>query len=334
MKKRKGFTLIELLVVIGIIALLLSILMPALAKVRAIAYRMVCAANMGGVGKAMMAYANENGENYPVSGKAGKYHWSVNGKDEGNWFELRREDHFLGGDPTITSSLYLVIRSQDVTPKQFICKGDAGVRIFMIKEGLPQPSSLLGIELQNCWDFGNLNWPGKYNSYAYNMPFYHSAVDQPQLGDRCFPVVSSSNSGCPIMADRNPYNDKNADTYRDGRQSGETAPRWDPGESSSTPPIPPHYVDDYKTGNSACHQRDGQNVLFNDNRVTFEKYPNVGIDNDNIWKYWGTLVSPTDEQKQLNTTPPTTGYGVETDGLGGPRNERDAYLVSEDNRRQ
>jgi prepilin-type N-terminal cleavage/methylation domain-containing protein len=55
--KKKGFTLVELLVVIAIIALLMGILMPALARVRQIAFRMVCGTNLSGIGKAMLSTA-------------------------------------------------------------------------------------------------------------------------------------------------------------------------------------------------------------------------------------------------------------------------------------
>lgn len=55
--KRRGFTLIELLVVISIIAVLMSILLPALTKVRESAKRIVCGSNARSVSQALATYA-------------------------------------------------------------------------------------------------------------------------------------------------------------------------------------------------------------------------------------------------------------------------------------
>ena len=64
-RKGKGFTLIELLVVISIIALLISILLPALSQARKTAMTAKCMSNLKQIATGMFAYLNFNSQAYP-----------------------------------------------------------------------------------------------------------------------------------------------------------------------------------------------------------------------------------------------------------------------------
>ena len=63
--RAKGFTLVELLVVIGIIAVLVAILLPALNRARQAAQAVACLSNLRQLAQAAAGYAAQNGGSFP-----------------------------------------------------------------------------------------------------------------------------------------------------------------------------------------------------------------------------------------------------------------------------
>src|SRR5215203_3792502 len=64
-RQQRAFTLVELLVVIGVIAILISFLLPVLGKARSSAVSLQCESNLRQIGQCAFIYAGENKGHLP-----------------------------------------------------------------------------------------------------------------------------------------------------------------------------------------------------------------------------------------------------------------------------
>jgi prepilin-type N-terminal cleavage/methylation domain-containing protein/prepilin-type processing-associated H-X9-DG protein len=262
--RTKGFTLVELLVVIGIIALLISILLPSLNKARETANRAKCASNMHQIGLAILLYQNDNQQLYPrtilstVTTGAGPT-WGTGNTSPGT------PDPFNGLTTTfsandVTASFFLLLRNEQITPAVFVC-----------------PSSNA-----ESWDYGGgsnsaqnwINWNGtagitKNLSYSYQNPFATSTAIANGW------QLKNPDATYAIAADINPGSSVPNSTYCPTNV----------GTSSANSVM--------RNGNSANHQQDGQNVLYGDGHAEWMNNPYCGSQHDNIYTGFGGLATVT-----------------------------------------
>lgn len=110
----RGFTLVELLVVIGIIAVLISLLLPALNRARQAARRVVCLSNLKQLTTAWVMYANENKGNLVGADTVNPNQW---GKYDGGSKTLFPSTWVTDGDGLLSlqrGALWRYLQNKDV----------------------------------------------------------------------------------------------------------------------------------------------------------------------------------------------------------------------------
>ena len=133
MRKRSAFTLVELLVVIGIIALLISILLPALQRAQRHARMAACLSNQRQLVLALMMYAGEN-QGYLPGGKA---MFAAGGNFFSSYDPIEWNPYSVNKDPNHPSPKFL---SKYVSQSSEIAFCPAANRDFLVTHnyyGLP-----------------------------------------------------------------------------------------------------------------------------------------------------------------------------------------------------
>ena len=169
MKKRKGFTLIELLVVISIIALLVSILTPALSKAKKSAQASMCLSNQHQFGLLWKFYCDEHGGFFPERGSSGDETWPDSGDAPSgvNGWQYELEPYYGNVDILLCPAATRLIEEGGKPP----------YAAWTDQTGVYHSSYTV-----NLW-VGNGGGEGDFDTNCWRTPYTKSAAYAPLLSD-------------------------------------------------------------------------------------------------------------------------------------------------------
>ncbi|MBK9128633.1 MAG: prepilin-type N-terminal cleavage/methylation domain-containing protein [Phycisphaerales bacterium] len=326
MMKRKAFTLIELLVVVAIIALLISILLPSLSRAREITKRAVCASQLRGIGQGVKVYANDNADFHPASAFADPPASPVNSINVSYITNMGRDNRSaVNNGTTITTginsdrvhpsrSMFLLVIEGTVTAKQFVCPS-AGDN----EDDLRNKGATGDVAAQPGTDrFDFKGYP--FVSYGMQMPFGSKARPNENLDARMV-----------IWADKGPFFQSGtalADGAVPDALKGTAASNiTEVGGQTTADGILKADNEKWRQYNSRNHGGEGQNALFQDGHVEFQRRPIIGVNFDNIYTAQGNagqtgIYSLEESLLGYRPSDPTNGGSG-----GGPLTATDSIIV-------
>lgn len=256
---------VDVLVAVALCLLLILLVPVLMAKLREQSIRRVCAANLSQIGKTMFLYANDYKGALPRAGGPTTTWGPIPNWMANNFYSACAiSADGSGGRATISSGFYLLVKYYQAPTRLFLCRGDKGTTEFKLSNlaaALPT-----NFTLNDAWDFGPVSESYKHCSFSYHIPYGQ------------FPLTTSRDPNLAVAADRNPF-------------------LKSPGAEASLVVNFKPDLDVFRgtpeqacAGNAVVHKRDGQNVLFLDGRVTFEKRAYCGVktaswgkDKDNVY---------------------------------------------------